>query len=146
MDTVFIVVQSGGSYDDSWSHNIGAFLNLEKAQEYVEECKKQDQKYFEAGLELYEYAEKYKKENPIPRPVRSEFKGKNERNLLKDILQDDQKENKFQKSFISYYETFKEIREKILADLGVPENCCAFYGDRVQKSIDYEIEELPITK
>jgi len=44
---IYIVQANGGMWDDSWTSNVKAFKTLEKAEEYVKECKENVPEYSE---------------------------------------------------------------------------------------------------
>lgn len=65
-DKVFMVVQSGGQWEDSWSTNLCAFTTNEKAEAHVALRVKQDAFIIELKKVVSEHYEKWSLANQIP--------------------------------------------------------------------------------
>jgi hypothetical protein len=158
--TIFLVSQSGGEFDDKWTHNLEGRWTRENAETYIAELKAGD----ERTRSLDERTSLHKKEwsetnfaptceerEPIPKwkaGLRKEEITPEMRQTRKDIeARNMEKFERYATLQVAHLVKWEEARNEFLATLGVPENeWDSFDGNYYSSKYDtsYEIEEVVI--
>lgn len=77
MNTIYIVVASGGAYEDKWERNEAAFVNEADAELDIEKRKQADADLRSKMETLHAWSKVYEAENPMPvRQARSRMERK----------------------------------------------------------------------
>lgn len=100
MEKVYLLVQSGGSYDSAWSHILGSFSTHEKAELFKLGQMANDQEENSLISQLMVFCDNYTKENPRP---------------PKDPLKDSDENAKI---ITAYMEQFQTKRVEFITQIG----------------------------